>query len=715
MVATMVGKTVSHYKILARIGKGGMGVVYKAEDVKLERIVALKFLSHEALSGEEEKARFVREAKAAAAVSHPNICTVHDIEDTEDHTFIVLEYIKGQSLKDMLKSGPLELAVLADLTIQVMNGLRLAHERGITHRDVKPGNVMVTAGGQVKIMDFGLAKRSGHSTVTKSNATPGTASYMSPEQVCGDKVDQRSDIWSLGVMIYEMATGELPFRGGSEHAIFYSILNLSSKPISSLRSDIPPELEQVIVKATAKDPQQRYQDVEQMQGEFEVANKAIMRSLGDVESSAPFIEPSVAVLPFENLSPDKDQDYFCDGIVEDITTQLVLVKGLRVVSRTSAFVFKGEHKDIREIGRQLNVGTVLEGSVRKAGDRIRIAAQLIDVGNGYHIWSEQYERDLNDVFSIQDEIAQRIARALKLKLTEEARSTFRKATTRDLAAYDLYLRGRKFLYMTQRRSFDFAREVFLQAIGRDDNYALAYAGIADSYSFKFMYSDSNENHLKESLVASKRCLELDPELAEGHASRGLALSLMREYDEAEREFDISMRLNPNLYEGHYFYARNCYAQGNLGKAARLFEKAWDVKPEDFQAPIFLALCLRGLGLNNWAADVVERAIGLIEGHVQMNPDDARAYVLGASALVELGHSEKGMEWANRALSIDPHSPSTLYCLACVHVKLERIEEAFYYLEKALEGGPVYRDWIEKDSDLDPIRDHDRFKSLLKRL
>ena len=715
----MIGQTLSHYKILDKLGEGGMGAVYLAEDLELNRKVALKVLPKEMASDPERLSRFKREAKAVAALSHPNIVTIYSVEDSDEGRFITMELVEGKSLEELITPQGLPIDQFFTVAVPLTDALSAAHQSGITHRDLKPANIMVTDDNRVKVLDFGLAKLHGSAAgpeeqelptqaLTQEGMIMGTVPYMSPEQVQSKPVDHRTDIFSLGIILYEMATGKRPFRGDSSADLISSILRDSPRPITELNVDLPDDLGRVVKRCLEKDPGRRFQTSLDLRSELETLKHEAAKK--ETKTA-----PSIAVLPFADLSPERDQDYFCEGLAEELIDALIKVTGLRVASRASAFQIQDSVTDIREIGRRLDVDTVLGGSVRKAGDRLRISAQLTNVSDGEYIWSDRYDRELKDVFAIQDEISQSIVDALQVTLSPTQKKSIAKATTVDVQAYDFYLKGRKFFYQFRQQGFEFARQMFARAIVIEPSYSRAYAGVADCCSFLYMYFDSSEANLKEADSASRKAVEIDPGSAEAHASRGLAVSLSQRFDEAKLEFETALRLDPNNYEAHYLYARSLFAQGELEKAAEEFERACEINPDDYNAPILLAATYFGLGRKGETEAAYDKALLVIEKHLELNPDDARALYFGASALCHKGDNEKAIKWAEKATIIDPDNPSVLYNVACVYAQLGEIDRGIDCLEQSITTGMGQKEWIENDPDLDPLRESPRFAALLQSL
>jgi TolB-like protein/Flp pilus assembly protein TadD len=532
------------------------------------------------------------------------------------------------------------------------------------------------------------------------------------------ELDGRSDVYSLACVIFEMLTGRTPFVGPTAQAIIAQCFTNPPPPLREARAGVPEWLEQAVLKALAKEPAGRFATAAQ----FAQALKAPGATPTPPGATAAPPPPqaatttkSIAVLPFVNMSADAENEYFTDGMAEEIINALSKVQSLRVASRTSAFAFKGKNQDIRKVGEQLNVSTVLEGSVRKAGTKLRLTAQLVNVADGYHLWSERYDRELEDVFAIQDEIAGNIVRALRVVLSDAEKRAIEKAPTDTVQAYDYYLRGRQFFHQFRRTGIQFARRMFERAIDTDPNYALAYAGVADCCAFLYMYWDGSKANLEGADTASRKALELDAELAEAHASRGFAVSLSKRYDEARREFETALQLNPKLYEAHYLYARACFQEGKLEEAVRHYQDAARVRPEDYQALLLMQAPLKVLGRKAEAEAALRQGLQVAEGHLELNPDDARALYLGAGALAQLGQGDRALEWTRRAFSIDPEDSGVLYNVACSYALLGQIDDAMVCLEKAIQNGFGHREWLENDSDLNALRADPRFQALRARL
>ena len=714
------GRILSHYKLIELIGEGGMGAVWRAKDQTLGREVALKVLDSEAASNPERLAMFEREARAIAALNHPNIVTIFEIDKAEGLHFIVMELVRGGSLEKLIEPGGLPLKKLLDVAIAVTDAIGAAHKQGITHRDLKPSNIMMSETVRVKVVDFGLAVLSPPEPTVEGEVPTtltahsdegfitGTLPYMSPEQVQGLDVDSRSDIFSTGVILYEMATGRRPFEGANSSALIASILRDVPVLPTRLNPQLPLRLGRVISSCLEKDPKQRWQTAAELR-------RALEDIRSDLDEETHSLDRSVAVLPFHDMSPDRDQDYLCEGIAEEIMIALGKVKGLRVASRPSAFRFKSDDADVTEVGEKLGVSTLLDGSVRKSGDRLRISVELIDAADGFRLWSDRYDRDIKDVFAVQDEIARRVVEALQLTLSAGERDALRRTSTRDVNAYEYYLRGRKFFYKYDKRGVAFARELFERAITIDPAYARAYAGIADCCSFQYLYVGRDPVNLEKAAVAAAKAIELDPELAEAYASLGTALSLRGGHSEAEDAFRTAIRLNSDLFEAHYFYARDSFAQGKLEQAIREYEEAVRSRPEDYQAPLLMAQIYDDLGRPEEAAASRRRGVAIAEEYLNLNPDDARALYMGANGLVALGEHEKGLDWARRALALEPDDSMVIYNVACIYSLAGRAAEALDCIERAVDAGLTQRGWLEHDSNLDLIRKEPRFQALLKRL
>ncbi|MHC4341695.1 MAG: protein kinase domain-containing protein [Planctomycetota bacterium] len=712
----MIGTSVAHYRITAKLGEGGMGTVYRADDTKLGRPVALKFLPVELAADPLARKRLLKEAQVASRLNHPNIATIYEVAENEETPFIAMELVEGESLKDMLTHGAMPPNKLLAIAHQIADGLEEAHSAGVHHRDLKPANVMVDERGRVKILDFGLAvitgrERSPHEapeafmTRTRSQwSTGGTVPYMPPEQLRGETTDVRGDVFSFGVLLYECLSGRYPFPGDNAIDMMHAIVHKPPTPLRELVPDIAPQWEQNIGRCLAKEPDQRFATVHELREAF--------RTAAEPQKQA---EKSVAVLFFENLSREAEDEYFRDGMTEDIITELSNIKGLRVFPRTAVLQYRDKSVTAPQVAQQLNARYVLMGSLRRSGNRVRVTAQLVETRSGHSLWAEKFDREMEDVFAIQDEIAQNIARTLRVMLTEKEKRAIEKKPTRDVQAYDYYLRGRQFFHQMRRKGFDYAREMFARAIALDPTYARAYAGLADCCSLLYAYWEATDENLKEADAASRKALQIAPELAEAHVARAVALSLNKEYEDGEMEFKTAIRLDPDCFEAFYFYARACLTQGKLERATELFEKAAELRPEDYQSPLIVSGIYEGQGRMAEAEAAARRGLKAAEKHLELHPDDARALYLGAGNLCLIGERARSLEWANRALEIDPDEPITLYNVACMYALLGRTSDAIDCLERAVENGFRDRAWFDNDTTLDPLREDERFKALLSEL
>jgi non-specific serine/threonine protein kinase len=717
----LIGQTISHYRIHAKLGEGGMGAVYRAEDLTLGRDVALKFLPADTAADPQARKRLLKEAQAASRLNHPNIATIYEVNATENTPFISMELVIGETLKQTLLHAAPTPAQFVSTARQIAEGLREAHRSGVYHRDIKPGNIMLDSRSRVKILDFGLAELGRHertlgeteetfaTRTSTQNTTGGTVPYMSPEQLRGEPADARSDIFSYGVLLYECLTGRLPFQGETSIDILYAILRAPYTPLRTLVPDADPEWEKLIDRCLAKSPAQRCASMEEV-----LKTMSRMDVLGRIPSRRRS-EKSIAVLYFANLSGNKEDEYFRDGMTEDIITELTKIKELQLLPRSAVLAFRDKPLPAAQIGQQLAAAYVLDGSLRRAGNRLRITAQLAETRSGHSIWAERYDRQLEDVFAIQDEIAQNIARALRVMLSDKEVRDIEKVPTRDVQAYDYYLRGRQVFFQLRRNSLEYARQMFARAIVIDPTYAAAFAGVANCSSFLYMYIEATQDNLREAATASRRAVELDHESAEAHASRGLAEALGKNYQEAEKEFEAATRLNPQLYDAFYFYGRSCFAQGSMEKAAVLFRKASELDPADYQSLVQLEQCLRTLDRKQEARQANEDALRVVERHIQLHPGDARALYLGAGVSIQLGDRDRALEWAQRALAIDPEETAVLYNLACTYTHLGETDEALDLLEKAVRNGFGHKEWIENDPDFISLRDHPRYRALIQSL
>jgi len=651
----MIGRTVSHYRILEKLGCGGMGVVYRAEDLRLGRTVALKFLPPHLDTDAAARERFIQEAKAASSLDHPNTCTIHEIDTTEDgQIFIVMSLYLGETLEKKIARGPLPADLAVAIALDTARGLAKAHRLGIVHRDVKPSNLMITEEGVVKILDFGIAKLAGEVRHTQAGRIVGSVDYMSPEQARGEEVDRRTDIWSLGVVLYEMLTGQKPFRGGAYNAVLYNILHTQPRPMAELVAGLPEHLVRVVARALAKWPMQRFENLDEMAAAL--SGEAV-RTQGMIVS--PPARSSIAVLPFVDMSPEADQEYFCDGVAEELIHVLSGVPGLRVASRTSAFRFKGRAGDLGEIRGVLGVATLLEGGVRTAGRRLRVSARLVDLADGYQLWSGRYDREVTDIFAIQEEIARTIVETLKPKLLGTSEVPSPRGQAPDFEVYNLYLKGR---YHCNKRTEDgLTKSIasFETVIARAPDYAAGYVGLADAYVLLGVYGlAAPAEVMPKARIAALRALELEDAAPQVHTSLGCLRSV---YDwswaEAERDFRRALELDPGYATAHHWYAVNYLA------ALRRFDEAREeIRIAHELDPLSLPISVSA-GLISFFAAQFDQALEAFQRTLELDDSFAVAHLFRGQTYACMGRGEEALISLRRAVELSGGAPEAHAALA----------------------------------------------------
>jgi len=692
------------YAIRRVLGCGGAATVYLADDLKHGRPVALKVLRPEVAASLGAE-RFVEEIGVAARLNHPHILSLHDSGEADGLLYYVMPFVEGESLRDRIarrrQMPPDEAVAIAG---DVAEALDYAHRHGVIHRDVKPENILFQD-AHAAIGDFGVARGVTASTrarLTESGLLIGTPEYMSPEACAGEAdLDGRSDEYGLACVLYEMLAGCPPFRAATPQGVIARHLADAVPPLGTVRPDVPAHVVRAVMRALAKAPADRFPTLQAFA-------EALRTGAPDQEVAQ---ARSVAVLPFTNSSGLPEDDVLCDGITEEIINALSRLERLRVASRTSVFVFKEKREDVRTIGAQLRVGAVLEGGLRRSGNRLRVSVQLVGVADGYLLWSERYDREMADVFAIQDDIARSIAGALQVLLSDDERAALERVPTRDIRAYEYYLKGRQFFRQSRRKTLQFAEEMFRRAIAHDPGYAQAWAGLADCCSLLQMYYPGAAAEPGLGEEASARALALDPRLPEAHAARGFALWQAGRVDAAVAELEQARSLDPRQFEARYFLARLRFGQGAIGEAAALFEEAARVR-EDSQARFFAAQCYAALGRAADAEAAYRRALHVVRQHLELNPDDSRAATMCAVALCRIGERDEGLEWAERARRIDPDDSGILYNVACLFALEGRRDQALACLEQAFRGGFGNREWIAHDRDLESLRGDPRFQALM---
>ena len=758
-VSLSPGTSLGHYTILELIAGGGLGVVYRALDTRLKRTVAVKVLRWDMIR-DGGRQRFIREAEIASSLTHPNIVAIYDIGATDGVDYIAMEYVAGRTLRELIREGALDLVASLKIALQMSDALVALHGAGIVHRDIKPTNVVVTTTGLVKVLDFGLAKKvidqpldvwavgDGAGEISKPGMIIGTFAYMSPEQAEGKPVDVRSDVFSFGAVLYEMVTGRAPFVGGSDVGVLSAVLHAEPPSVHDLVPNVAPEIGAVIARCLKKDPLDRWERVQDVKVAIEqfLAQGASARA-ADVTRRLTIdlrVRPSIAVLPFANLSPDEDFDYFSDGLTEELINALSHLEGLRVVSRTSAFEFKGKALSIRTVGSQLGVSTILEGSVRRSGSRLRITAQLAKVSDGCQLWAGRFDRQMTDVFDIQDEIAQTIARTLEITLKEREGAPLVKRYTSDLEAYHLYLKGRFQWNKRSAEGFQKAREYYEAALGRDARYAPAYAGLADYHiSVASWGLVPPEIAWPNAKAAASKALDIDDTLADAH----VAMAAYRTYyewnwAEGDREFKTARKLNPadtNLLTqyGIYLIQRSrfdeaaveiqraasidplsatvntcvaglAYYSRQYDRAIEVCRKALEIAPDDIELMGVLGMSYEARGSMTEAIDAYRTACALSHNHPMLLSLLAAACTRAGEA-VEAGTLLGQL----RATARDGYVPPIAW--GWVHIAAGEAEAAFDWLEKASAAHDVMLAYVLVGPMYDSLRSYPRFPRLLEKI
>jgi len=728
-----VGQTLSHYNITRKIASGGMGVVYEAEDSRLGRRVALKFLPEQMAQNTQLSERFQREARAASALNHPNICTIHAIENIDGQNFLVMELLEGQTLAQMLGRITFSMDKLLPIATQIADALESAHAKGIVHRDIKPANIFLTDRSQVKILDFGLVKiepedlQGGEHNSTKiepqhqltsPGVAMGTASYMSPEQARGQLVDARTDLFSLGSVLYQMAGGALPFAGDTSAVIFDAILNRDPQPVDQLNPALPAEFGRIISKLLEKDRTLRCQSATELKTDLNRLKRNLdsgvkrAAELSESKSGVPKTgSKSVAVLYFENLSAAKEDEYLRDGITEDIITELSKIRGLNTFSRPTVLAFRDKSATPSQVGNLLRAAFVLTGTLRRAGNRLRITTQLVDTQTEFPLWSERYDREMKDVFEVQDEIARKIAEALRVTLSQQELEDLATKPTENLQAYDLYLRGKRYARRQTRQDLEFALQMFENAVAMDPSFALAYAACANACAMFYCNYSRDAIWVERARNASGKAVALRWDLPEVMVSQAWVLYATELHDEAVRMVEKAIERKRDCEGAYYLLCRALFSAGRYQEVINVMETALEVSGEDYNVYVPVVNSLGALGKKDAHRNLLLRRIAALENHLKQVPEDARARVLMATDYAEFDRVEDAIRELNMAITLRANEASILYNAACTYAILKRKREALETIKKAWEAGFKDSVWARRDPDLALLHDDPEFLRL----